>query len=690
MNDTITQEHRDRIGYIYVRQSTHHQVKHNHQGRQRQYDLAEHAAQLGFANIEVIDDDQGKTGSGMVERPGFAKLLAAVCSGQVGAVFALEASRLARNNMDWHHLIDLCALTNTLIIDGEGVYDPRQMNDRLLLGLKGTMSEFELNLFRQRARQAFEMKVAKGHIMWEVPIGFIRSDDDRVEKTADRQVQAAIASVFSKFRELGSARQTMLWFHDHNTPLPEVVGGTRGREVVWRLPNPCRIRRILQNPCYAGALAYGKTDAKIVMDGQRARKTSARLRKPQDKWKVLLLNNHDGYITWKDFQENLSMLESNGRPYEPTAGGAIRRGSALLAGLLRCSHCGRKLFVEYGSHRNQPRYLCHGGRRSRGNASCQMLGGAGVDKAVSQAVLQAIQPAGMEAAIMALNRLSDSHSAERRLLELSLEKARYEVDRARRQYDQVDPAYRLVASELESRWNGALARVSELQQQLDTVKSAPIQLSEADQAHLLQMAHDLPSLWSHAETTDEHKRRILRTVLEEVMIGDNKERTEHVLVLHWKGGVHTEHVVPRNRTGKKPNDTSVTALQLIEELSKVCSDQAIAATLNRLGLTTGANKTWRVHSVHNARYIHQLHNYSKERAWVTVETAATELGVSHTVIKRLIREKTLPATQIVEETPWIIERKSLELNAVQAAVSAVREGRQLRKQNPNQAEFRFE
>ena len=355
MNEKITAQHLNLCACVYVRQSSGHQVRHHHQGRQRQYDLAQRARELGFTRVQVIDDDQGKTGSGMVERPGFAALLSAVCRGEVGAVLALEASRLARNNRDWHHLIDLCALTETLIIDGEGVYDPRQVNDRLLLGLKGTMSEFELNLFRQRAREAFEMKVAAGHAMWEVPVGFTRDELDRIEKIADRQVQAAIESVFRKVREFGSARQTALWFRDNKTPLPEVVLGTRGQKVVWRLPTESRIRQILKNPCYAGALAYGRTEAKVFIDDGRARKSATRTRKPQQQWKVLLLGNHDGYITWQEYQENLAMLESNAASREATGPGAAKKGSALLSGLLRCSHCGRKLHVGYGKDRTQPR-----------------------------------------------------------------------------------------------------------------------------------------------------------------------------------------------------------------------------------------------------------------------------------------------------------------------------------------------
>lgn len=690
MNDKVTQQHRERAAFVYVRQSTHHQVRHHHQGRQRQYDLVDRAHQLGFTQVDVIDDDQGKTGSGMVERPGFAKLLASVCIGEVGAVLALEASRLARNNRDWHHLIDLCSLTNTLIIDGEGIYDARSVDDRLLLGLKGTMSEFELNLFRQRARKAFEMKVASGHAMWEVPVGFTRDDEDRLVKVADRQVQAAIESVFGKFLELRSARQTTFWFRDNKTPLPEVVGGTRGREIVWRLPTESRLRCILRNPCYAGALAYGKTDAKVVVEDGRAHKSSTRTRKPQEKWKVLLLDNHDGYITWQEYQENLAMLEANSKQREPTADGVAKKGTALLGGLLRCSHCGRKLFVGYGKDRKQPRYLCHGGRRTRGSAACQSLGGVILDRAVSDLVLEAIQPAGIEAAIEATKQTDIRQDERRRLLELSTEKARYEVDRARRQYDQVDPANRLVAGELETRWNAALQHVQELEQRLEVMTHERMELSEAEQLRLMELGRDLPTLWNHESASPELKKRILRTVLEEIMIGDDADRKTHQLVLHWKGGLHTELSVTRNRVGKRPTDTSVTALQLIEELSKVCSDQSIAATLNRLGLKTGAGKTWRIHSVYNARYIHRLTNHRKENAWVTVDGAAKELGVSHTVIRRLIREETLPAQQIVESTPWIIDRESLNLSSVQAAIAAVRNGRQLTKTNPKQAKFPFE
>ena len=259
MSEKIRAAHLERAAYVYVRQSTLHQVRHHREGQQRQYALADRARQLGFARIEVVDDDLGVSGSGKQERHGFARLLTAVCDGEVGAVFALEASRLARNNRDWHNLIDLCALNETVLVDDDGVYDPSLINDRLLLGLKGTMSEFELSLFRQRARAAFEQKIKRGCALWELPVGFVRTEHDGVEKAADRQVQHAIAMVFAKFTALGSARQTMLYLRDEKLLLPEVVRGTGGTEVLWRLPRESRVHQVLRNPCYAGALVYGRT-----------------------------------------------------------------------------------------------------------------------------------------------------------------------------------------------------------------------------------------------------------------------------------------------------------------------------------------------------------------------------------------------------------------------------------------------
>ena len=685
MNDKISEHHLVRKAFVYVRQSSTHQVRHHVQGRQRQYDLSDRARDLGFAQTIVIDEDQGRSGSGLAERPGFVRLLAVVCAGEAGAVLALEASRLARNNRDWHHLIDLCALTETLLIDADGVYDPRALNDRLLLGLKGTMSEFELGLLHQRARVAFEQKVRRGHAMWELPVGFVRSDEHRIEKIADRQVQQVLEGVFRRFRQLGSARQTTLWYRDQQIALPQVVPGSAGHEVLWRLPTGHRINQILKNPCYAGALAYGRTKGTTVIEGGRARRSASRQRKPRCEWKVLILDNHPGYIGWPEYLEIQTVLESNGAMRDGIGQGAPKRGAALLAGLLRCGQCGRKLHVAYGGNGGRvARYACQGARVDRGSAACLTLGGLRIDRVVCEQVLEAIQPGAVEAALEALGRANDEQAEVRGALELALEKARYEVARARRQYDLVDPANRLVAGELEQRWNAALVQVTELESRFADIDRARTSLSEAQQRQLLALGEDLRTLWNHPAASSELKKRIVRTVLQEIVIRDNPQGREHIAHLHWKGGVHTELRIARNPTGKHHRITEDKALDLIRELSKVINDQAIAATLNRLGYRTGSGKSWRVHSVQSTRHYHRLERYANTDEWLTIEQAAKELGVSHTVIRRLIRERTLPASQVVESAPWIIRRADLSLASVQAQLEAVRQGRQLRASDPRQ------
>jgi hypothetical protein len=426
----------------------------------------------------------------------------------------------------------------------------------------------------------------------------------------------------------------MLWYRDENVLVPRVVGSTRGRDVVWSLPTETRIRQMLTNPTYAGVLAYGRTVVRTVVEQGRARHAGRR-RKPREEWKVLILDNHAGYISWEDFQSHLRMLEENSAMRAGQSGGAARNGGALLSGLMRCGRCGRQMFVSYsGKGGRIPRYACHGGRVDRGSAACQSLGAARVEDAVCEQLLEAVQPAGIQAALDALEQLCDQRREKRQSLALAIEQARYEVDRARRQYDLVDPANRLVAGELESRWNAALSRMAELDRQLTELDQAQETVTPPERARLLEMGRDLSRLWSHPAAPAELKKRLLRAALQEVVIADNHDRTHHVLVLHWKGGVHTELRVKRVKSGEHRRVADPDVITLVGELSKVGTDQSIAATLNRLGYRTGTGKTWRAHSVASLRYYHQLPNYEKGAAWLTVEQTATTLDVSHTVIRR--------------------------------------------------------
>src|SRR5579864_1780501 len=337
MSEKINPTHCERSAYVYIRQSTLHQVRNHLESQRRQYDLEGRARDLGFQHVVIVDDDLGRSGTGSMERPGFVRLLAAVCSGKVGAVLALEASRLARNNRDWHHLLDLCAMTSTLVVDHDGVYDPSLLNDRLLLGLKGTMSEFEVSLLHQRALEAYRQKVRRGKVLTQVPIGYVRTEDDGMEITPDRQVQEAIRGIFRKFQELGSIRQVVLWYRDEKLMLPTL---SQEGKVQWKLPVYSRLFGVLKNPAYGGAFVYGRTRTRTKMVDGRARKSRSH-RLPQDQWEVVIPNHHEGYISWEQYMQNQKQIRSNagcnGRMEETI--GAAKAGPSLLAGLLRCGKC---------------------------------------------------------------------------------------------------------------------------------------------------------------------------------------------------------------------------------------------------------------------------------------------------------------------------------------------------------------
>jgi excisionase family DNA binding protein len=689
MSDKISPKHLDRQAYVYIRQSTQHQVRHHREGQQRQYALADRARQLGFAQVVVLDEDLGRSGSGTQDRPGFGRLLAAVCQGHVGAVLALEASRLARNQRDWQHLVDLCALTATLLIDEDGVYDPRLVNDRLLLGLKGSLAEFELGLLRQRAQAARKQKVEKGFVLWEVPVGYVRTEGV-LELSPDRQIQEALRGVFAKFRALGSARQVVLWYHEEQITLPHAVPATAGREVVWKLPTASRIRQILKNPCYAGAFAYGQREARTTVRDGRAH-TSHGHKKPLEQWAVLIQGHHPGYISWAEYLHNQKTLEANAAMSSPQNSGAAKGGPALLSGLLRCGRCGRSLRVAYsGAGGRVPRYNCRGGRALRGSGSCLTVGAGRLDEAVVQEVLAALQPVGIEAALEAVARSGRDDDEKRKALTLALEKARYQADRARRQYDAADPENRLVAGELEARWDAALRQVAELEARLAALPATTSAASEEERQRLLALGNDLQTLWHHPGAPVALKKRILRTVLVELMVDVTGEPPQNRLRLHWAGGAHTELLIRRVGTGQHQRSASADVLDLVRGLAKACDDKTIAAVLNRLGYRTGQGKTWRASRVVGLRHYHGIAAGARQGTWLTLEDAAEELGVSNTVVRRLIKEKALPAEQVVTYAPWLIRREDLLLPAVQVAVQAVREGRKRPRTDPSQRELPFE
>ncbi len=456
----LPKEALERSAIVYVRQSTGTQVQENLESQRRQYDLVDLARRYGFRNVAVIDADLGRSASGTMDRPGFRDLVGRICEGAVGAVFCLEASRLARNGRDWHHLLELCGLVGTYVIDGDGVHDPALPNDRLLLGLKGTMSEFELTLIRKRLVDAAVAKARRGELRIGVPVGYVWSRDEGLMMDPDRRIQDAIRTIFRLFERLGSATQVLLHMRREGLLFPRPVDGRSASQLAWRPPGYRNVISVLQNPFYAGAYAYGKRRVQTELVDGSLRKVYGRSR-PMEKWTVLTREHHEAFVSWETFERNRTRLARNAFCQRAGSSKSARGGRGLLAGLLRCQRCGRMLQVAYTGHDHKPRYSCRRGRQMHGIEPCISFGARRPDLAIGAEILLVVEPLAVEAAVMAEREAITQIDEQRRALELERQQAEYDVKVAARRYERVDPDNRLVAAELEARWNAAMNRLKE-------------------------------------------------------------------------------------------------------------------------------------------------------------------------------------------------------------------------------------
>jgi DNA invertase Pin-like site-specific DNA recombinase len=657
----ITAEHLQRSACIYIRQSTPDQLVHNLESQRRQYGLADRARQLGWTAVEIIDDDLGRSGGG-IARPGFERLLAAICDGRVGAVLAIEASRLARNGRDWHTLIEFCGLVGAIIVDEDGIYDPRHPNDRLLLGMKGTMSELELSLFRQRSQEALRQKARRGALFLRVAAGYVKAGRDRIEKDPDQRVQEALKLVFSKFAEFQSARQVHIWLREEGIVLPVKAHNAEAQGIIWRLPAYNTVHNILTNPIYAGAYAFGRTTSKVSVEDGRKRVRRG-IRRPLAEYDVLIKDHHAAYITWDEFERNLKAIASNATGMSSAlARGAAREGELLLSGLLRCGHCGRKLHVHYGGKLG--RYSCDGARLNHGTARCISVSGLSIDAAIAKEVLRVLKPLGIEAAIKAIEAQAGETTAAERQLELSLERARYEAAHARRQYDAVDPANRLVAGELERRWNEGLQTVAKIERETAALTARRLPpLGEPERQQLIALGADLERAWSHPGATAATRKRILRAALSEVIV--RRDGAIIHAVLHWQGGDHTELQVKQrlNAAGRHnpriPDDT----IALMRELARLMPDRQIARLFNRIGVETGHGNAWTEQRVRSFRHHYEIAVYRDgewaERGEITLEAAAKIAGVCNMTALRMLRRGEIKGRQVCPGAPWAIKAADL-------------------------------
>jgi DNA invertase Pin-like site-specific DNA recombinase len=673
MNPKLTAERLERGAIVYIRQSTPGQVLHHQEGRRRQYALEDQARQLGFQRVSVIDEDLGRSGSGLVERAGFQQLVGAVCAGAVGAVFCLEASRLARNGREWHYLIEWCGMTETVIVDPDGVYDPSLLNDRLLLGLKGTMSEFEMNLLRQRSSAAIRQKAQRGELQFALPVGYVWTAEGRIEKE-DLRVQQALAMVFLKMSELGSVRQVLLWFRREEILLPRRSRDQPGGPTMWGPAVYSALLRLLANPIYGGAYAFGKTKTRTSVIEGRARKTEGH-KKPRAEWTVLIPDHHCGYISWEQYERNQTLMAANVHMKSRMEAKAGRGGRALLSGLLRCRRCGRMLYVSYsGSQGMVLRYQCKGAHMKQGDPRCVSFSGLRVDGAVAGEVLRAIGGNAVEAAVEAAEKMRRHLQDQRRAVELELEQARYEAKLSARRYEAVDPDNRLVAAELEARWNAALKKAQELEARLREFDVGTKMPAIPDKEILLSLAQDLPAVWNSPGTQAGLKQRIVRILVEELVVDVDEENKEIVLLIHWAGGRHSELRVSKRGRGQPGQATGMEAIEVVRRMCGKFADGEIAATLNRLSLRTGAGNGWNAQRVYGLRRHHEMPNeVSKaENQTVTLQQAADRLGVSELNVRRMIEQKVLPATQVVPSAPWEIPPDALTSPSVQQAIDSFR------------------
>lgn len=629
-SNKVTASHLKRNAYLYVRQSTLRQVLENSESTKRQYGLRERAVALGWPleRVVVIDSDLGQSGASAVDRVGFQRLVAEVGMGHAGIVLGLEVSRLARSCTDWHRLLEICALTGTLILDEDGVYDPSHFNDRLLLGLKGAMSEAELHILKGRLRGGIESKARRGELKQALPAGFVYTPDGRVVLDPDQQIQEAIRLLFNTFRRTGSAVATVRVFGEEHLDFPSLIrSGPRAGGVVWGQLIHTRVVDILKNPRYAGAFFFGRSVTRKTVDG----KTQFQ-KLPRDEWHTLIQDAHAGYISWEQYEQNLERLRQNAQAYgEDRRQSPPREGSALLQGLVVCGVCGKRMTVRYHLRGkcSVPDYWCVKERVQRGGHNCQCIAGADVDKAIGGLLLEAVTPVALEVAMQVQQELL-SRSAEVDLLRRQkVERARYEAELAQRRYLRVDPDNRLVATALEAEWNSALRGLTDAQEEYEKQQGAdPCTLTEAQRNDIMALATDFPRLWHYPRTPDRERKRMVRLMLEDVTL----TRNDRVLVqVRFRGGAERVLEVPLPRPIGDLRRTEAGTVAEVDRLLDHHTDQEIAAILNGRGLQTGAGLPFQSLSVRTLRKAYGLadrYTRLRRQGLMTVHEMAEKLSIT--------------------------------------------------------------
>jgi DNA invertase Pin-like site-specific DNA recombinase len=634
----ITRDHLERIAVIYVRQSTLAQVRDHGESTQRQYALTAEAERLGWPaeRVMVIDADLGVSGRGGSSRTGFKELVGRVCCGEVGAVFGLEVSRLARSTADLQRLLELCSLTDTLIVDGDGVYDLGAFNDRLLLGLKGTMSEAELHILAGRLQGARRAAAKRGELRVPLPVGYVYDDEGEIVLDPDEEVRTAIADVFACFEQTGSAYAIVGAFADRQFPA-RAYGGAWAGQIRHTQLTHSRALTVLRNPAYAGAYVFGRRRSRrqVQPDGSvRARTTML----PREQWDVVIHDHHPGYITWEQYLRIERRLASN-RTYAGSR--PVREGSALLQGIVRCGSCGRSMATFYRD--GKPGYDCSYSRVDRAaTPACRGVMGEQIEQAVARRLLEAVSPEKIVLALKAADAVTDRRSRQTRAVELRIERARYDAARAERAFHQCEPDNRLVARTLESRWEAKLRELADAEAELARQAAEPTPPGRAD---VEALARDIPRLWASPTTSHRDRKRLLRAMINDITLTFTPDQPEIQIGIHWRSGASDEITVLRPAAARTQRATEVNAL--IRQLGPTHTNLELAERLNRDGHLTASRRPFTEDSVRWLRWEHRIPSPSPFRDnELGVHDVAQRLDVGDYVIYKWIQAGKLEARRI--------------------------------------------
>ena len=665
--DKISASHRSRDAYVYVRQSTPTQMVQHTESLARQYELRERAVALGWPahQVVVIDADLGRSGANTDGRLGFKELVADVGLGRVGIVLGIEVSRLARNNADWYQLLDLCALTDTLIADTDGVYHPADFNDRLVLGLKGTMSEAELHLIRSRLTAGLKHKAAKGELRQGLPVGLEYDHDDRVILTADEAVIAAIATVFRRFDELGTARQVLISMRADHLLIPRRRNGAR--QVFWAEATYPAIHDFLTNPAYAGAFAFGRFRTEKRVDPQTGKVASRIATVPREQWEVLIPDHHPGFIGWEKYEANQDRLRANWQRPRELPGGAVREGRALLQGLLRCGKCGRIMQTGYsGTTGNCPRYVC--GRAKQlyaGDHVCQSIGGIRLEKTVLAELFAVLAPAALAATAAAMTEADAQHRRHLAVFELQVERSRFEAERAARQFDNVEPENRLVARTLEKKLEDKLAAVRTAENNLAAQQARrPVALTAEELDWIRRAGADVKAVFDAPTTTIRERKQLIRAVIAEIGITIDATARLAELRIIWQGGATSELTMAMTKKGGRVAVADEETITLVRRLAEHYDDRSIAQILGKQKRTTATGLTWTNMRVASFRATHKIPACPKradpvspngqDAVVATITQAQQILGVSKVTLYRWMKDGFIVGEQMTDGAPWRI------------------------------------